>query len=524
MIQRALALATVLGTAALLPAQLAGTYVVGPAGNYPNVAAAITALVANGVVAPVTFQVTANDTGPWSIPAITGQGPANPIVFDAVGPITISGTQPLLTLNGCASVTFRGFSATLATTPHGIVVTGSTADSTFQNCDFRAPAVTSGTQAMFNLSGGTRTTIEDCTFGGMYEALNAGVLSTFTTVRRCRITGGGFWIMRILGSDCTIANNQITGNSNYGISCGVTGTAGGPATNLKIWSNSFSINHTSTAGASQYCTLRWYTSAPGTEVIDNVLVDNFPAGTGYNMWCSGALRPTVMNYNCFWSNAPTYFVVAASGNQTFAAWQALGFDANSIQADPQFVNPSATPPDLSLQATSPCATAGTFLPGVLTDFSLAPRTIPVSIGADEEDGGGASYTVFGPGCAGTAGVPSNTISAPPQLGTAPVITFGNLPAPYIAIAVLGVSNTSYASIPLPVDLAILGAPGCNARVSLDVTLGLAGAGGQASTVFPIANNPAFLGFTFYTQALVIDAGLNPLGLSTSDAAVAVVGP
>jgi hypothetical protein len=523
---RFLALAAVVSTAALLPAQLAGTYVVGPAGNYPNLAAAIAALTTGGVIAPVTFLVTANDSGPWTIPAIAGQGPANPIVFDAQGPITLSGGQPLLTLNGCASVTFRGFSATLATTPHGVVVTGSTADTTFQNCDFRAPAVTSGTQAVFSLQGGTRTTIEDCTFGGMYEALNAGATSTFTTVQRCRITGGGFWIMRILGSDCVIANNEITGNSNYGISCGVTGTAGGPATNLKIWSNSFKIDHNSTTGTSQYCSLRWYTSAPGTEVVNNVLVDNFPAGVGFNMWCSGALRPQVMNNNCFWSNAATWPIVFASANQTLASWQALGFDANSIQADPQYVAPSATPADLRLQPTSPCATAGTFLLSVLTDFAQLPRTVPVSIGAHEQDGGGvtALYQVFGPGCAGTAGVPTNSMSQLPQLGTTPNIVFGNLPAPQLAIAVLGVSNTSYASIPLPVDLGILGAPGCPARVSLDVTLALAGAGGQASTPFPIPNNAIFVGFTFYTQALVFDPPLNALGLSTSDAAMAIVGP
>jgi hypothetical protein len=135
----------------------------------------------------------------------------------------------------------------------------------------------------------------------------------------------------------------------------------------------------------------------------------------------------------------------------------------------------------------------------------------------------ATYAVFGAGCTGTAGRPTNGISAVPQLGTTPVITFGNLPAPYIAVGVLGLSNTAAGAIPLPVDLAILGAPGCNARVSLDVTIGLAGAAGSASLQFPIANNPVFLGFAFYTQALVLDPPLNALGLSTSDAALAVVG-
>jgi len=62
-------------TAATLPAQLAGAYVVGPAGNYANIAAAIAALTTTGVSGPVTFLVTANDAGPWTLPAFPGQGP-----------------------------------------------------------------------------------------------------------------------------------------------------------------------------------------------------------------------------------------------------------------------------------------------------------------------------------------------------------------------------------------------------------------------------------------------------------------
>jgi hypothetical protein len=520
---RVLTFAAVLATAALSPAQLAGSYAVGPAGTYPNIAAAISALTSSGVVAPVTFVVTANDTGPWTIPSFPGQGPNNPVLFDALGTITLSGTQPVLTLNGCDSVTFRGFNGSFTNATSSFVIAGATANCVFANCNFQSPAATAG-QALFSFTGGTGCRIEDSTFGGGYESLNSAVANTFTTVQRCRITGGGFWIMRISGTDCTLANNVITGNSNYGISCGVSGTAAGLAANLKIHHNSFNINHVSTAAASQYCTLRWYTNAPGTEVIDNVLVDNYPLGLGFNMWCSGALRPTVMNYNCLWSNGAGYFPIAATGNQTFASWQALGFDVNSIQADPQYAAPGASPPDLSLQTTSPCATAGTLLLTVLTDFNLAPRTVPVSIGAFEQDGGGASYTLYGAGCAGTAGVPSNTISAPPQIGTSPLISFGNLPAPQIAIAVLGLSNTVYGAIPLPVDLGILGAPGCPARASLDVTLALVGAGGVASFAMPIPNDPLLIGFTFYTQALVLDPPLNALGLSTSDAAVAIVGP
>jgi uncharacterized iron-regulated membrane protein len=77
-----------------LPAQLNGTYLVGSGGNYANIAAAVADLQAVGVAGPVTFLVNANDSGPWTISAFAGQGPANPVLFDALGPVTISGTQP----------------------------------------------------------------------------------------------------------------------------------------------------------------------------------------------------------------------------------------------------------------------------------------------------------------------------------------------------------------------------------------------------------------------------------------------
>lgn len=506
-----------------LPAQLGGTYLVGPGGNYANLAAAIAALNSVGVAAPVTFVVTANDTGPWTIGTFPGQGPANPVSFDASGAITLGGNQPVLTLNGCANVTVRGFQGSFVGNTNAIVVTGSTSECVFTGCNFQAPSATTGV-ALINFSGGTNCRIEDSTFGGAYEALNAAVANTGTIVQRCRIIGGGWRIMTLGGTDLTLVDNFITGTTNYGINAGIPGTPSS-GINLKIWHNAVYINHP-TSG-SQYCSLRWYSGAAGTEVVDNIFHDDYPTATTstFNMWCSGALRPGLMDNNCFWSNQPGYTPFFASANRTLAQWQALGFDANSIQADPLFVAPQATPPDLSILPGSPCAFAGATLPAVATDFFLAPRTPPVSIGAHEQDSGGAaaSYTFFGAGCAGTAGVPSNTISAPPRLGQASVITFGNLPAPYLALALVGLSNTVASFGPLPLDLVVIGAPGCLARVSLEATLFLTGSAGTATLPFATPNQAALLGFTFHTQALVIDPALNAFGASVSDAATAVVG-
>jgi len=513
-----------LGTAACLPAQLAGAYSVGPSGNYPNMAAAIAALTTNGVVAPVTFVVTANDTGPWTIGAFPGQGPNNPVVFDGFGLVTIAGSQPVLTLTGCASVTFRGFSGTFAASPNSFLINAGTTDCVFSACDFHATLATSGSAsgsaALFNFQGGSGCRIEDSSFGGAWEALYSGVASSNTTVQRCRITGGGWWIMRLGGADFTLVNNFITGTSNYGIAAGISGAANGP--NLKIWHNTVVINHPS--NGSQYCSLRWYTSAAGNEVVDNIFCDNYPSlnTTTFNVWCLGTLRPALMNYNCFWSNQVGYVPFYAGANQTLASWQGLGFDLNSLQADPLFIAPTATPPDLSLQVGSPCSTTGTTLPLVLFDYFQAVRTPPVSIGAHEE-GSGAAYAVFGPGCVGSAGVASNTASTLPRLGQNPVITFGNLPGPSLAIAMFGLSNSTSTFGPLPFDMTPFGAPGCSGRVSPDATRFLIGAGGSASLTFPIPNQGGLLGFTFYTQGLVLDPGHNALGAVTSDAALAVIG-
>ncbi len=516
-------IASLLGLAAALPAQLNGTYLVGSGGNYANIAAAVADLQAVGVAGPVTFLVNANDSGPWTINAFAGQGPANPVLFDALGPVTISGTQPVLTLTGCANVTFRGFDGTFTNTPSSFVINAGTTDCAFTGCDFRATVSTSGA-ALFNIVGGSGLRIEDSTFGGGYEALYAQAATSFTTVQRCKILGGGFWIMRIAGSDFTLANNFITGNSNYGISAGVSGNTAA-STNLKIVHNSVYSSHTSSA--SQYCTLRWYSAAAGTEVQNNIFCDIYPTATatGFNMWCSGALRPTLMNYNCFRTNYPGTFPVYASANRTLAAWQGLGFDQNSFEADPLFTAPgTTTTDDLTLQPGSPCSMTGTPLALVTTDYFLYPRTPAVSIGAHEQDAGfPASYTGFAAGCAGTAGTPSNTASAPPRLGTSTSITFGNLPAPSAAIALIGLSNTVSAFGPLPLDLSSFGGTGCFARVSADATVFVLGAGGSASLPINTPNDPGMMGLMYYTQALVLDSTLNGLGASMSDAAVAQVG-
>src|SRR5678809_1178850 len=68
----------------------------------------------------------------------------------------------------------------------------------------------------------------------------------------------------------------------------------------------------------------------------------------------------------------------------------------------------------------------------------------------------------------------------------------------IAVMVVGLSNTlSGGVIPLPLDLGLLGAPGCPLRVSLDVTETVVGVGTTASWNFGIPNQINLMGFLLY---------------------------
>jgi hypothetical protein len=363
---------------------LSGTYTVGPGGSYANIGAAGTALIANGVAGPVTFLVTANDVGPWSLPAFPGQGVSNPVTFVGgggvygAGGVTISSaTSPILTLSGCSHVTFEGFVAT-ATTGSIVTIAAGTSNCTIRNCNLTMPVGTATGPTVFAFNGGSFCTVEGCDFGGGYEAFNYATACTDFTIQKCRMLAGGWWTARIGGANFTFRNNFVYGNVNYGVSCGISGSATA-AVNLKLHHNSFYNTH---ASSTQYCMLRWYSSAY-SEVLNNAFHDVHPNATNGNViWCSGVLRPTVADYNVYYQVNGLSFA-AASGNVTFAGWQALGFDANSVFADPLFANVAASPPDLHLTAASPCVLFCPLIPTVLDDIDGAPRIAPADAGAHE---------------------------------------------------------------------------------------------------------------------------------------------
>jgi PKD repeat protein len=132
------------------------------------------------------------------------------------------------------------------------------------------------------------------------------------------------------------------------------------------------------------------------------------------------------------------------------------------------------------------------------------------------------YGYIGAGCAGSLGVPGNRSTTLPTLGGAATIVVDKLPLD-IGVLALGVSRTVSAIGPLPVDLALIGMPGCPLRVSFEATATLVGAASSATLVFPVPVTATLIGVQIYSQALSLDPALNPFGFAISDAAVMLVG-
>jgi PKD repeat protein len=134
----------------------------------------------------------------------------------------------------------------------------------------------------------------------------------------------------------------------------------------------------------------------------------------------------------------------------------------------------------------------------------------------------AGHGFFGQGCAGTLPISHQQYVTPPQLGGTLSINCDNLPFG-IGVMVVGTSNTISGFGPLPVDLGIVGAPGCPLRVSVDGTDTVVGAGTTATWNFAIPNVLALNGLLFYNQLAVLDPAANPFGLVVGDAAGWVLG-
>lgn len=134
-----------------------------------------------------------------------------------------------------------------------------------------------------------------------------------------------------------------------------------------------------------------------------------------------------------------------------------------------------------------------------------------------------SFQRFGTGCAGTAGLPTIGIAAPPRIGTTVTLSVTNVRALQPGILLFGTSDTSWGSQPLPAPLDGYGMPGCTLWISPDSIESLSTALGTARWSSPIPNRVELLGARFFNQFLLLDPGVNALGVVSSDASVTEIG-
>ncbi len=125
----------------------------------------------------------------------------------------------------------------------------------------------------------------------------------------------------------------------------------------------------------------------------------------------------------------------------------------------------------------------------------------------------AAFKRFGAGCgANPIGAPVLSASPRPRIGGTFDVTGSNLPqgASLPTFLVIGISNSSWNGTPLPLDLTIIGAPGCNLLASFDVVVP-AGNGSLAVKV-PMPTDPKLIGVKFYMQGYAIFPSANAANL------------
>lgn len=128
-----------------------------------------------------------------------------------------------------------------------------------------------------------------------------------------------------------------------------------------------------------------------------------------------------------------------------------------------------------------------------------------------------SSVAFGLGCTGSHGrCVLNGISRP-QIGQSMSMQTTGLPPGVPVACGVGLSDSTWGGLALPLDLGLAGAPGCSLYCSLDLTsLALTDGSGAAIHSISIPNSISLVGVSLFAQSLGLDA-VNALGIVTSNA-------
>ncbi len=117
----------------------------------------------------------------------------------------------------------------------------------------------------------------------------------------------------------------------------------------------------------------------------------------------------------------------------------------------------------------------------------------------------------------TGAVPRASVSGSVEIGATYNVDVAQA-APSTAMALFsGISNTKWGAIPLPLDLAGLGASGCKLLVSIDFLFpGTTNAAGVGSFNFPVPSDKNLIGGGLFHQVAVLDTKANALHFAFSN--------
>jgi hypothetical protein len=136
----------------------------------------------------------------------------------------------------------------------------------------------------------------------------------------------------------------------------------------------------------------------------------------------------------------------------------------------------------------------------------------------------ATFAPYGAGCIGTNGTaPLLSSGDRPWIGEPFDVDVSSMPNNSSVFLYIGVSNTTFSGIPLPLDLGIIGMFGCNLLTDVVGAPQLTNVGGSARLSLVVPNRTALTGLPIYFQAIVFDPGANPGNAVISNGGAATLG-
>jgi hypothetical protein len=135
------------------------------------------------------------------------------------------------------------------------------------------------------------------------------------------------------------------------------------------------------------------------------------------------------------------------------------------------------------------------------------------------------FEAFGTGCTGSNRLrPELGFFNVPTLGQSTVFALERALASSTAMLALGASSTAWGAITLPFNMAAIGAPGCTALCSIEISLSTSiDVTGQANLSVGVPNLASLVGQAIYTQWVVLDPLANGLQLVVSNGGKGSVG-